>query len=299
MATSGVVRAQAALSRIGWGAREIGLRRTFTGLLRLALLTASRAPRAEVRTANSGLRIAFNCRTQLMPLLIVFQELLEPEFDAVRRLLGPGAVAIDVGASIGTWTLWAAKTGATVYAFEPDAENLAMLEDNVRSNGLEPNVIAQSCGLGPGEGWSPATEQAGGYGLNFKLTASVGHPRGARIQSLDQFVRETGVARIDVLKVNTAGCEADVLVGGMDLFRQQKVGVAMFLDGLEVRPHLDKLRQFSYELGFYDGRKRQFLPVGGSSHLDNMRPGPANRYVVVKHISVSLQSPNNVPAPDQ
>ncbi|MCK1619036.1 FkbM family methyltransferase [Bradyrhizobium sp. 159] len=298
MAALEIVRAQAALSRIGWGAREIGLKRIIAGLARLGLLIASRPSRAEITTTNSGLRIAFNCRTQLMPLLIVFQELLEPELDAVQRLLGPSAVAIDVGASIGTWTLWAAKTGATVYACEPDAQNLTMLMKNVRSNGLEANVIAHSCALGPGEGWSTANGQAGGYGLNFKLAASVGQPCGGRVQSLDHFVREIGVTRVDVLKVNTAGCEADVLAGGIELFRQQKVGTAMFLDGLEVRPRLDELRQFSYELGFYDGHKRQFLPVGGSNHLDNLRPGPANRYVVVKHASVSLCAPNNVPSAD-
>ena len=227
-----------------------------------------------------------------MPLLIVFQELLEPEFDAVRRLLGPGTVAIDVGASIGTWTLWAAKTGATVYACEPDEENLATLNENLRSNGLEANVIAQNCALGPDEGWSTAKGHAGGYGLNFKLAVSLDHPRGVHIQSLNHFVREIGVARIDILKVNTAGCEADVLAGGVDLFRQEMVGVAMFLDGLEVRPHLDELRQFSYELGFYDGRRRQFLPVEGSSNLDAMRPAPVNRYVVVKHTSISLLAPD-------
>jgi FkbM family methyltransferase len=288
--TASRVRAQAALSRIGWGVREIGLRRTITGLLRLALLTASKAPKAEVNTANSGLRIAFNCSTQLMPLLVVFQDLLEPELDAVQRLLGPGAVAIDVGASIGTWTLWAAKTGATVYACEPDEENLATLNENLRSNGLEANVIAQSCALGPDEGWSTAKRHAGGYGLNFKLAVSLEQPGGVRIQSLNHLVREIGVTRIDILKVNTAGCEADVLAGGVDLFRQEMVGVAMFLDGLAVRPHLDELRQFSYELGFYDGRRRQFLPVDGSRQLDALRPGPANRYVVVKHKSVSLQA---------
>src|SRR5262245_2421543 len=112
MAIQRVVRAQAALERLIWGAQEVGLLRTIAGLGRLASLVVWRLPRAEVRTATSGFRIAFNYPTQLMPLLVVFQELLDPELALLPRLLGRGRVAVDVGASIGTWTLRAAKTGA-------------------------------------------------------------------------------------------------------------------------------------------------------------------------------------------
>jgi FkbM family methyltransferase len=288
MAVKHLVRAQAALKRIGWGAQEVGLTRILAGLVRLAFIVASRTPKAEVKTAESELRISFACPTQLMPLLVVFQELIEPELDAVRRLLGPGKVAVDVGASIGTWTLWAAKTGAIVHACEPDSENLAMLKENVRSNDLDPNVVAHGCAIGADGGWSVGPAQAGGYGINYKLASSTQQARGARICTLDRFADDNGLPLIDVLKVNTAGCEADVVLGSGELFRQQRIGVAFFLDGLAVRSRLDELKQFSYELGFYDGRKREFVPVGSSAELDSLRPGPANRYVLVKHSSIAL-----------
>lgn len=291
MTVMSVVRAQAALKRIGWGAHEVGLPRIMAGLVRLAFIAGSRIPKAEVKTAESELRIGFKCPKQLMPLLVVFQELIEPELDAVRRLLGPGKVAVDVGASIGTWTLWAAKTGAMVHACEPDSENLAMLEENVRSNKLGSNVIAHGCAIGADDGWSLGPAQAGGYGINYKLASSMEQARGARICTLDRFADEAGLQRIDVLKVNTAGCEADVVLGSRELFRQQRIGVALFLDGLAARPHLDELKRFSYELGFYDSRKREFVPVGSSAELDSLRPGPANRYVLVKHSSIALRAP--------
>jgi FkbM family methyltransferase len=288
MAARGVVRARAALERIGWGVQEVGLLRTVAGLARLASIAALRTPRVEVKTATSGFRIAFNYPAQLMPLLVIFQELLDPEFGLLNRLLGPGRVAVDVGASIGTWTLWAAKTGATVHACEPDFENLSVLKENVRTNGLESNVVTHDCALGADEGWSTAHEDGGGYSIKFRLAAEAAQPHGKRVCSLDHFVRKVGLERIDVLKINTAGCESDVLIGGKELFRQEKVGVAMFLDGLEVRPLLDELKQFSYELGFYDGRNRKFVPVKVSTCLDKLRPGPMNRYVLVKHSSVYL-----------
>lgn len=283
-----MVRAKAALKRLVWGAHEIGFLRTIAGLARLISLAVWRTPRAEVTTPISKFRIAFNYPAQLMPLLVVFQELLDPELTVLDELLGPGRVAVDVGASIGTWTLYAAKTGAAVHALEPDFENFSMLKENVVSNGLASNVITHDCALGASEGWAAVPKHTRGYSINFRLEFMTTGPNRKRICTLDHFVSSVGITHIDVLKINTAGCEADVLVGGRELFRREKVGLAMFLDGIAVRPLLDELRQFSYELGFYDRYKHAFVPVDLSSHLDELRPGPLNRYVLVKHSSVDL-----------
>ena len=290
MRMKSVARARTALDRLIWGAREAGFLRTFAGVARLVSLAVRRVPRAEVRTTTSGFQIAFNYPSQLMPLLVVFQELLDPELALLPQLLGPGRVAVDIGASIGTWTLAAAKTGAVVHACEPDFENYSALQENVVSNGFSCNVITHDCAFGAYEGWTAASGEASGYSINFKLVANAGGPNAKRICLLDRFAHRVGLTRIDVLKVNTAGCEAEVLIGGRELFRQGKVGVAMFLDGLAVRPLLDELTQFSYELGFYDARKREFIPVDISAKLDNLRPGPINRYVLLKHSGICLHT---------
>lgn len=281
-----ITRVRVALVRLKWGAHEVGLLRTLAGLSRLVYLAAWRPSRVEVKTAVSGFRIAFNYPEQLMPLLVVFQELLDPEAALVHRLLGPGCVAVDVGASIGTWTLGAARNGAVVHACEPNYKHFLVLNENVRTNGFGATVVTYNCALGAEEGWS-ASESGRGYSINFRL-AEATQPAGSRICSLDHFVRAVGIRRIDVLKINTAGCEADVLMGAKELFRQEKIGVAMFLDGLGVRPLLDELKQFSYELGFYDVRKQIFIPVDVSANLDKRRPGPMNRYVLVKHSGLSF-----------
>lgn len=283
-----VAWARTVLRRLLWGAQEVGLSGTIAGLARLASLAVWRPATAEVMTTLSGFRIAFNYPTQLMPLLVVFQELLDPELAMLSRLLGPGRVAVDVGASIGTWTLCAAKTGAVVHACEPDLENFSLLKENVLSNGFAPNVIAHDVALGAGEGWSSVSHHGRRYLTNVRLATDANEATGKRIYSLAQFVRSEGITRVDVLKINTAGCEAEVLEGGTELFRQEKVGVAILLDGLAVRPLLDGLKQFSYELGFYDGRRREFVLVHASSDLDAARPGPMNRYVVIKHSSVTI-----------
>jgi FkbM family methyltransferase len=259
-----------------------------SGLARLGSLAVSRPRQAEVITTLTGLRLAFHYPTQLMPLLVVFQELMDPELAILGGLLGPGRVAIDVGASIGTWTLCAAKTGAVVHAFEPDAENFTVLNENVRDNGLAANVTTHNVAFGAGEGWSRIAHGNRRYLTTVRSTLNAAESTGTRIQTLDQFIRKAGITRVDALKINTAGCEADVLAGAMDLFRQERVGTAILLDGLALRGVLDELTGRSYQLGFYDSRKRRFIAVGDSSELDDARPGPMNRHVLVKHASITV-----------
>lgn len=282
-----IARADIMTRRLVWGARQVGIKRTLLGLTRLAALTLRQPVQSRIRTLTSGLDIAFNHPSQLMPMLVVFQDLLEPELKLVGRYLGPGRVAIDVGASIGTWTLWAARTGALVHACEPDPENFAILEQNLVRNGLDSGVRLYRQALGTGEGWGVNAQEDRLYLNRVKLdTAGDGAGTGTRVQTLEGFMRDLGLDYVDLLKVNTAGCEQEVLAGGMELFRQHRIGMAMFLDGLAVRPLLDQLLEFSYTLGVYDGRT--FVPVTASRDIDRAKSGPMNRYVVVKSPHVAL-----------
>lgn len=278
-----IVRADIMRRRLAWGTRQVGIARTLLGLARLAALALRQPAHSRIRTFSSGLEIAFNYPSQLMPMLVVFQDLLEPELELLGRLLGPGRVAVDVGASIGTWALCAARTGAQVHACEPDPENFAILQQNLANNGFGPAVRLYRQALGTGEGWGVTPPKERLYLNQVRLADSADDSDGTRVETLEGFVRGLGLDYVDVLKVNTAGCEREVLAGGMGLFRERKIGMAMFLDGLAVRTLLDELMGFGYTLGVYAGGK--FVPVGSSRDLDAVRSGPMNRYVVVRRIA--------------
>jgi FkbM family methyltransferase len=272
--------------RLAWGAREVGVRGTLAGFGRLGWLAIRKPKRSIVNTTATGLRIAFEYPEQLMPLLVIFREVLEPELDLLPRLLGPSAIAIDVGASIGTWTLSAARTGAHVHACEPDAANLSMLIENIDGNGLRSNVTVHELAMGSGNGWSQVEQAQRRYLTRVKLAADA--QSGTRLYSLANFVRERHLNRVDVLKVNTAGSESDVIEGARELFREQRIRVAIILDGLAVRPLLREMTSFGYQMGFYDGPRAAFNDANDYPDLDRLRPGPLNRYIILKQRTVEI-----------
>jgi FkbM family methyltransferase len=69
-----------------------------------------------------------------------------PEMMAWRCLLLPGDVFVDVGANIGTYTIWAAELGTEVIALEPSLEAFARLEENLRLNCYRARAIRAAAG---------------------------------------------------------------------------------------------------------------------------------------------------------
>jgi FkbM family methyltransferase len=59
----------------------------------------------------------------------------------------PGDVVLDVGANIGIFTLFAAKQGAQVYAYEPIPPTFEVLQHNIHLHGFDDIAHARNIGL--------------------------------------------------------------------------------------------------------------------------------------------------------
>jgi FkbM family methyltransferase len=74
------------------------------------------------------------------------------DFHRFVERLGPGDIAIDLGANAGEITRELAQTGAEVHAFEPDPDTFARLRDNV---GAFDNVVLHNKAAGAEAGTVP------------------------------------------------------------------------------------------------------------------------------------------------
>ena len=72
------------------------------------------------------------------------------EMQAWKQILGHDTLFIDVGANIGTYSLWAADLGSAVIAVEPAIDARQALHDNADLNGFELEVIAAALAEKPG-----------------------------------------------------------------------------------------------------------------------------------------------------
>jgi FkbM family methyltransferase len=77
------------------------------------------------------------------------QRAAKHQFAAVLAQLKPGDIAIDLGANVGEFTVQMARTGARVYAFEPDPHAFAILRENTAAL---PNVTLIHAAAGTEDG---------------------------------------------------------------------------------------------------------------------------------------------------
>lgn len=140
----------------------------------------------------------------------------EPEVQAqITRWLGPGEVAIDVGANVGWHTLLMAARvgpGGHVYAFEPNATTRERLGRAVEENRL-PQVRIDSRAV---------TDRAGTMGFEAPDAGHVwdgtGHLQPSASPSvvcttIDAFVAEQGLRDVALMKIDVEGWELSVLRG--------------------------------------------------------------------------------------
>jgi FkbM family methyltransferase len=142
-----------------------------------------------------------------------------------QRIVQPGMVVFDVGAHGGYYTLIAARAvGAAgqVVAFEPDPANRALLLRNVAANGYRnvtvvPAAVSDRRGAARlYAGWGNAGDHRvydTGDGRRWTDVASV---------TLDGFLDEGGVTRVDVIKMDIQGAEGAALRGMSALMRRHR-----------------------------------------------------------------------------
>lgn len=139
-------------------------------------------------------------------------------FDACVATLGPGDIAIDCGANVGKFTVPMAKTGATVYAFEPNPDAYAEL---VRATAAFPNVKALPAAAttegGPVKLYlhrysedDPVHFSSGSTLVAGKRNVREDHYTMVEGIPFAEFVRNLG-ARVRLLKMDIEGAEVAIL----------------------------------------------------------------------------------------
>ena len=144
----------------------------------------------------------------------IFGHLGEAESREAWLNLKPGDVFLDVGSAIGSWTMPAAASGAKVYAFDPGTD-ADMLRRMVAINDFEDRVevVPKYVCYVAGETRSRSEIPWHSVPAERKLGP-------AESITIDQFVSERKLDRVDIIKIDVDGAEGSVLCGAEDTLRR-------------------------------------------------------------------------------
>jgi FkbM family methyltransferase len=155
------------------------------------------------------------------------------EVSLMRRLIKPGDTILDIGANTGQFTCLLSRLtgrGGEVHAFEPSPTSFAVLEGNINKRTLPSRVFLNQCALSDTVGWAEIHVPGDDYTQASLAVHSVsswqGNPiiRLDRVQmtTVDQYLRESAVARVDFIKCDTEGAELLVLMGAKSAINQEE-----------------------------------------------------------------------------
>ena len=172
----------------------------------------------------------------------------------IKRFVRSGDNCLDVGANVGGVALALAKqVGPTgqVHCFEPGPPFAERLRRNLEINpNLARRVSVHEVGLSNEAGtlrWSQDPEHPWNGGF-VPRDVILDLP----VKTLDEFVRENRIDRVDFIKIDTEGMELEVLVGGRDTLLSHRpvlvLETLMFFDGeLKLRK---QLQEFLTSVGY-------------------------------------------------
>jgi FkbM family methyltransferase len=210
------------------------------------------------------------------------------EFSALEmklfgQLCNPGSVVIEIGANIGAHTVGLARlvgSQGRVLAFEPQRLPFQTLCANIALNSLD-NVDCFWAAVGSQDGYINVPDLNPRKEYNFGGVTLVGSQSGSRVAclTLDQYLT---LPKVDVIKIDVEGMEAEVLRGGERLLKHFKPVLYVENDRLEKSEGLNHLIA-SFDYRMYWHCPPLFNPDNFFANKENSYPNVVSANMLCLH----------------
>jgi FkbM family methyltransferase len=171
-----------------------------------------------------------------------------------------GEILLDCGANVGMYTIWAAVTrGVRVYAFEPESQNFALLNRNIRLNHVSDVVDAFCMGLSDTAGLSKlhiADLRAGGSchsvgeALDYKHEPlKTAFSQGCIADTVDSLVANARIPVPNHIKIDVDGFEPKVIAGALSTLAKKTVRSLLIETNQNLEDHREMVKLLN-RMGF-------------------------------------------------
>lgn len=178
----------------------------------------------------------------------------EPELDFLCKILKPGNTLVDIGANIGIYSLYGARSvgpAGRVFAFEPNPPCFKILQENLQINRIQnaeavPGAVSSFAGktilTGEATRWNSLRlgQAKPGSGM---LTTEVA------VLTLDNFFSAQSLTQLRIIKIDAEGQEDQVLAGARQTLSTYRPILIIEDLGAESKPIYDiRLAALGYEV---------------------------------------------------
>lgn len=193
--------------------------------------------------------------------------------------IDPDELLLDVGANVGIYTVWAGSLRrARVVAVEPEAENFALLNRNIRLNGLADRVSAVAAALSDVDAFSHlyirderigGSNHSAGESKDFALRpVAAAYRQGCFLYRLDTLVAGGSLPIPAHIKIDVDGFEHKVVEGSLKTLEDTAVRSLLIETNPALPEHrgmIETLRSlgFQYDEGQANRARRKTGPFEG------------------------------------
>jgi len=206
----------------------------------------------KVYKARDGLKCIY--RNRSLDKMVIWEQWKWKEYDNLK--IQPNSIVLEIGAHIGTSTLeYAARASqGMIYAVEALPENYNILKQNIALNGFK-NIKAYQLAI-------VGDKSKKSVDLHYNPYNSGGHslygdtmPQNEKIQvpakTLDQFITELGIKRIDALHIDVEGAEYEILFNTPKKILSSIPQIILeYHDKLQSKYKFHQLLEYFHNLGY-------------------------------------------------
>jgi len=158
--------------------------------------------------------------------ILIEEILITKAYEDEEVQIEPGDIVFNCGANIGIFSIYAAKKAKMVYAFEPGKNEAVALSENKRLNNCNNiKIIPKAV--------SDKTERVKlillGVSSHYLVSKDNRDKKAVDVQtiSIDEFVKEENLERVDFIKMDIEGSEEKALLGAKETLRNFRTKLAI------------------------------------------------------------------------